>query len=207
MDAAAGRLMRIGWTPVAIRCANTHRGRCVHTPCKMSAMRCLTVILTIPVVVMLLQPLRAPRLGAGLLGEVAAFGVWGCLAAVTLFFGLVALYCRSLQHLADSIASPARVRSPRSVWLMFAIPFNFVEDFCIVADLAKGLRRDGSTPPHASLLWLILGQTWCGLQIASLFPGEVGIASGVLALIIWGWHWAYTSVIRRRIASLSVVGG
>lgn len=160
------------------------------------------MVLTIPVVALLTQPLWAPQWGTGILGEVAAFGAVGALVSVAVFFGLVALYCRSLQRLTETISPAARVRSPRSVWLMFAIPFNFVEDFFIVADLATSLRRDQRTSQGASRLWLILGLTWCALQIASLLPGVVGVASGVLALFAWVWHWAYTSLISHRSALL-----
>lgn len=84
---------------------------------------------------------------------------------------------------------------------MFAIPFNFVEDFFIVTDLASSLRRDGRTSVPASRRWLIVGLGWCILQIGSLLPGVVGITAGGLALPVWAWHWIDTGLIRRRIAS------
>lgn len=165
-------------------------------------MRPLTLVLTVPVVVLLAQPLWAPQWGAGILGELAVLGAIGSAIAVAVFFGLVALYCRSLQRMLQAIAPPDRARSPRSVWLMFAIPFNFVEDFFIVADLASSLRRDGRTAPGAARLWLILGETWCVLQIASLLPREAGVVSGALALLAWTLHWVHTGVLHRRILSV-----
>lgn len=79
----------------------------------MPVMRWQTVILTVPVVAMLTQPLWAPDWGAGILGEVAALGLFGSIAAIAVFFGLVAFYCRSLQRLLAALSlcrlEPARL--------------------------------------------------------------------------------------------------
>ena len=167
----------------------------------------MTVVLTVPVVALLTQPLWAPGWGAGILGELALLGGPGVALAVAVFFVLVAFYCRSLQRLLALVHPEARRRSPRSVWFMFALPFNFVEDFFIVADLAASLRQDGRTAPKTCRLWLVLGEAWCVLQIASLLPGEAGIVSGTVALLLWVWHWGHTVVIRRRLTGSVVRGG
>ncbi|MEH1016274.1 hypothetical protein V6U90_24600 [Micromonospora sp. CPCC 206060] len=164
-------------------------------------MSLLTALLTVPVVALLTQPLWAPSWGAGILGEVATFGVPGGIAAIAVFFGLVALYCRHLQRLQECVTPEARLRSPRSVWLMFAIPFNFVEDFFIIADLGGSLRRDGRVPGSVIRSWTVAGKAWCLFQIASLLPGTVGVASGVLALGVWAWHWSHTALIGRRLTA------
>lgn len=162
-------------------------------------MRPATLLLTVPVVALLTQPLWAPQWGAGILTEVAALGPAGSAIAILLFFAAVALYCRELQRLLASVPPDARRRSPRSVWLMFAIPFNFVEDFFIVSELGASMRRDGRLAPERLRAWLALGHCWCILQIASLVPGPVGVASGVLALIAWLAHWGLTVAARRRL--------
>ncbi|MBO4206227.1 hypothetical protein [Micromonospora echinofusca] len=160
-----------------------------------------TILLTLPVVALLAQPLWAPSWGAGILGEVTAFGVPGAVAALALFFGLVALYCRKLQHLQERVRPDARARSPRSVWLMFAIPFNFVEDFRIIADLGGSLRRDGRLSGSVIRSWKVVGTAWCILQIASLLPGTVGLTSGLLAVAAWAWHWGHTALLGRRLTA------
>lgn len=160
-------------------------------------MRPLTVLLTVPVLVLLTQPLWAPQWGAGILGEIIAFGPLGAVLAIAVFFGLVALYCRELQRLLAAVPTVRRRRSPRSVWLMFALPFNFVEDFVIVADIGASLRSDGRVPNSRIGRWAALGHAWCALQIGSLLPGPVGVGCGVLALIAWVWHWALTRWLRR----------
>lgn len=100
------------------------------------------LLLTVPVVVLLTQPLWAPEWGAGILAEVGGLTPMGAAAIVLFFFGLVALYCVSLQRLLLAIPPTGRAISPSSIWLMFAIPYNFVEDFFIVGALAKSLRND-----------------------------------------------------------------
>ena len=162
-------------------------------------MRPLTLILTLPVVALLTQPIWAPQWGAGILGEIAAFGPVGAVIAIAVFFGLVALYCMSLRRLLQAVPAEHRVRSPRSVWLMFAIPLNFVEDLFIVADIGTSLRRHGVLSTAGRRTWLVLGMTWAGLQIGSLLPGEGGVAAGVLALVVWVAHWVLTATITRRI--------
>lgn len=148
------------------------------------------LLLTLPVAALLTQPLWAPHWGAGILGEVHALGPAGSVVAVAAFFALVAGYCRHLQRLLAAIPPPARTAAPRSVWWMFAIPYNFVEDFFIVAAIAASLRNDGRIEPARQQRWRRLGLGWCGLQIVSLLPGAIGVAAGAAALLAWAAHWA-----------------
>lgn len=161
-------------------------------------MRLATILLSIPVVALLTQPLWAPQWGAGILGEVAALGPAGAVVAIAVFFALVALYCRLLQRLLAGVPAEHRTRSPRSVWLMFAIPLNFVEDLFIVHDLAASLRRHGVLPVPAIRAWTVLGMSWAALQLGSLLPGVVGVAAGGLAALAWVAHWVLTAALVRR---------
>ncbi|MBN7135061.1 hypothetical protein A7A76_09870 [Lysobacter enzymogenes] len=147
------------------------------------------LVLTVPVAALLTQPLWAPHWGAGILGEIHALGAAGAAVAVLAFLALVAAYCRCLQRLLAAIPPAARTASPRSVWWMFAIPYNFVEDFFIVAAIAASLRNDGRVPPARRRLWRRLGLAWCALQIVSLLPGALGVAAGAAALPAWAAHW------------------
>ena len=164
-------------------------------------MRLFTVVATIPVVALLTQPLWAPAWGAGILGEVVGLGPLGAIAGIIVFFGLVALYCNQLYSLARTLPTFAREADPRSVWLMFAIPFNFVEDFFIVRAIGAALDRAGIARAKP---WLIIGFAWCGFQIASLFPGIVGVVSGVLALVVWAVHWVLTVSVLREVTSREI---
>lgn len=159
--------------------------------------RPITVILTIPVVVLLTQPLWAPQWGEGIVREVAGLGLIGSIAAITVFFGLIALYCRGLQLLLHAVPLEHRARSPRSVWLMFAIPFNFIEDFFIVGDLGESLGRWGILSATRLRVWQALGYGWAALQLVSLLPGTIGFVGGGLTVVGWIAHWVLTASIRR----------
>lgn len=160
-------------------------------------MRRSTILLTIPVVAIACLPLLVPGLGAGVLSELGAFGGPAAILAIGVFFALVAFYVRALQHLLATVPPPQQTRSVRSLWLMFAIPFNFVEDFVIVRDIASSVRVAGES--HSVVAsWRWLGWSWCALQILSLLPGEFGIAAGAAALIAWIAHWLMTVRFTRR---------
>lgn len=161
-------------------------------------MRVRTILLTLPVVGALTQPLWAPQLGSGILGEVAALGMPGAVVALAVFFALVALYVLTLRRLLTSLRLESRRRSPRSLWLMFAIPFNFIEDFEIVADLAASLRSDGVLGAGSVRVWRVVGLAWCALQLVSLLPGAVGLVGGVGAIALWIAHWVHTGALIRR---------
>jgi len=143
----------------------------------------IRVLGTAAVTGLLTYPLWAPQWGAGLLGEVAAVPWPGNLVIVLVFLGLVALYCATLERLMRA-AGAAR---PASVWWMFAIPANFVEDFYIIGRVASAIAD--RVQPAVLRRWLILGYGWCGFQILSLFPGWLGLLGGVIAIPLWLAHW------------------
>jgi hypothetical protein len=143
---------------------------------------CVKVAGTAGVVALLLFP------GRGILDEVA-----GQPFVVAGFFGLVALYCAALQRTL-TLTGGAR---PASVWWMFAVPYNFVEDFFIVRTVAAALAADGRAAAPGR--WSAVGYAWCTLQILSLLPGMPGYAAGAAALPVWAAHWIMTARINRSI--------
>jgi hypothetical protein len=129
--------------------------------------------LTVPVVWLLVISGRD-----GLLRELERFGL--PLAAV--FLALVALFCRDLETTLRLTAAPR----PRSVWWMFAMPFNFVEDFFIVDTVSTALEQTGRFANSGR--WL--GWVWCAAQICALAPHQlVSAAASGLALVTWALHW------------------
>jgi hypothetical protein len=134
----------------------------------------------------------------GFLAEIRLLGHWGAALLAVGFLLAVAAYARDLQRLLEAVPEPHRAARPRSVWLMFLIPYNFVEDFWIIANVARSLRKH--TAGEGSF-GLISGLGWCTLQILSLVPHALGSVAGLLALPLWLWHWAY--VRRARAAILA----
>ncbi|MDI6099991.1 hypothetical protein QLQ12_15425 [Actinoplanes sp. NEAU-A12] len=158
------------------------------------------IVGTAGVVVLLSHPVWAPRWGSGLLGEIAGRPLWASAAIVTGFLGLVALYCRALQRTLTLVRPGARRAGPRSVWWMFAIPHNFIEDFFIVRAVAASLTADGAGA-RTVRRWTVLGYGWCVLQIVSLVPGPAGLAGGAAALPVWAAHWWLTVRVNRALAA------
>ncbi|MEU7901520.1 hypothetical protein [Actinoplanes sp. NPDC049118] len=140
--------------------------------------------------------LRDPR---GIAGEFTRRPAAVSVTVVVVFLGLVALYCRALQRTLAVVRPDARTVAPASVWWMFAVPFNFAEDFFIVRNVTGSLAADGRIPARAVGRWSALGYGWCGLQIVSLFPGAIGYAGGSLALPVWAAHWYLTSRLNRTL--------
>ncbi|MGX2995348.1 hypothetical protein JNUCC64_13800 [Streptomyces sp. JNUCC 64] len=152
------------------------------------------------VTALLTAPLWVPGWGPGILGEIAAAGFVGSLVTITVFFGLVALYCRALQRTLELVPSGTRTVRPSSVWWMFAIPHNFTEDFFIVRNLTASLTADGRLPEAFVRRWALIGYGWCVFQILSLFPGVPGYAGGALAIGLWAAHWVMTARANRVLA-------
>lgn len=155
---------------------------------------------TLAATILLTYPLWAPGWGSGILGEITALGMPGAPIAFLAFFGLVALYCRALQQTLTLVRPGAEAAAPASVWWMFAIPYNFTEDFFIVRAVAASLAADGRFPGGWVRRWAVLGYGWCGFQILSLFPGTAGYLGGAVAVPLWAAHWISTARANRALA-------
>jgi hypothetical protein len=132
-----------------------------------------------------------------------ALGALGIFALVIIFLVAVGLYCRTLQRCLSLIAAPHRAARPSSVWLMFLIPYNFIEDFFIVNKVASSLRREACTNPGLQAFsrfgsWS--GNGWCAAQLLSLLPGSMGEAAGLTAIVLWAGHWHFIANVNRLLA-------
>jgi hypothetical protein len=157
------------------------------------------IVGTVAVTVLLSYPLWAPQWGAGILGEVAGLPPAVALGAVAAFLGLVALYCGALWRTLTLVHPEARTAPAASVWWMFAIPYNFTEDFFIVRTVATSLAVDARVPARELRRWSAFGYCWCAGQILSLFPGIAGYLGGAVAIPLWAAHWIMTVRINRRL--------
>jgi hypothetical protein len=160
------------------------------------------IALTLPVAYALAYPFLNPTVEGGVFKEVMMLGLVGTLVTAIVFLTLIFLYCRDLQLSLSLVSPEARQASPRSVWLMFLLPYNFVEDFFIVTNVAVSLRKESEYNSALQLFksfGLVTGLGWCTAQIVSLLPNAVGSVAGMLALPFWIIHWG---LIRRVNASL-----
>ena len=101
----------------------------------------------------------------------------------------------------ELVAPENRAATPNSVWYMFLMPYNFVEDFFIVKNVSDSIRAE-STTNHAlrevKYFGIYSGIGWCSAQILSFAPSYVGKVASLVALVLWVIHWRYV----RRIINL-----
>lgn len=139
----------------------------------------------------------------GMLREITAFGPMVAVLVAGVFFALVLAYARDLHRVLSAVPVAFRAASPASVWWMLVIPCNFTEDFFIIDSIAGSLRNTATARPDLAPTLGHFGQYsgmgWCGLQIVSLVPHDIGSLAGVLALPLWLWHWHFVRKARRAL--------
>lgn len=174
---------------------------------KSTALIAFKIVLTIPVAHALIYPLLHPQEAGGIFKELEALGLMGSTIFVSVFLALVFMYCRDLSRSLSLVHPSARAASPQSVWLMFLIPYNFVEDFFIVANVARSLRKEAQSNPALRSFkgfGMVSGLGWCAAQIVSLLPNEIGSMAGVLALPLWIVHWRLIRRANKAIAEAAI---
>jgi hypothetical protein len=178
---------------------------------RISTLTLLKALLCIPIGIGLAYPLlfAPPEAPVGILGELQMFGPLGSALVIAAFLLLILFYALDLIRTLKLVSPAARTARPGSVWLMFLLPYNFIEDFFIVAHVARSLRAEAAINPALAgftkggsqpSFGMISGLGWCSAQIVSLIPNALGSAAGLLAIGCWVWHWAF---IRRVNAALA----
>ncbi|RKU01162.1 hypothetical protein C7H84_22330 [Burkholderia sp. Nafp2/4-1b] len=167
----------------------------------------LKAILSIPIAFGLAYPFIHPSEDGGILGEIEMFGTICAIVVVAVFLALVYAYASDLRTTLKSVNRGSRVAEPNSVWFMFLLPYNFIEDFFIISNVAKSLEAESRINPALSGLrsfGRISGIGWCLAQVVSLIPNTIGsIASGV-AVFLWVWHWVFVRRANKMLAGSQV---
>jgi hypothetical protein len=138
------------------------------------------------------------------LGEVLSIGIGWTVLIVVAFFGMVACYCLTLQKCLSRIKPENRKASPASVWYMFALPFNFVEDFFIVIHLAHSLeeeKKSNAALRNVNDFGLVSGIGWCVAQVLSFIPNAVGQVAGLIGMLLVVYHWVLIWKIGKKLAN------
>lgn len=128
----------------------------------------------------------------GGLSEFESLGIPLSILLASAFFIAIAFYCRSLQKVLENIQPEHRTRKPKSVWYMYLIPFNFIEDFFIVIDISNSLNnelRSNKNLEKFGDFGLTLGIGWSVAQLFSFIPNVVGQISGLVGIVLWILHW------------------
>ena len=134
--------------------------------------------------------------------EVNTLGFVNAIIVMIIFFILVAFYCRTLQKTLTLIEHSHRKCAPRSVWLMFFIPYNFIEDFFIIYNVSISIKHQAINNEKLnsySYYSLYVGLGSCAAQILSIAPGHYGQIATLIALVLWIVHWYLMMLINKRL--------
>nr|WP_314861973.1 hypothetical protein [uncultured Undibacterium sp.] len=170
---------------------------------KNSSITLLKVILSVPIGIGLAYPFLYTEVSGGILSELNAFGQTGSVIAIAAFLLLVLFYALDLIKTLKLVSPASRKATPNSVWLMFLLPYNFIEDFFIIISVAKSLKAEAVINPSLApfkSFGMISGIGWCATQIVSLIPNQIGSAASLVATGFLIWHWVF---IRRVNNALS----
>ena len=162
------------------------------------------IALAIPVGFALTYSFLSPTKTGGIFKEMEMLGLPGSIVLTAVFFIAIYFYCRDLQRSLSLVRTSSRKASPRSVWLMLLIPYNFVEDFFIMANVAKSLQQEAQENPALASFksfGMVTGIGWCAAQIVGILPNEIGSLGSALGLPLWIIHWR---LIRKISFALSV---
>lgn len=160
------------------------------------------IILTILLVAIGIYPYFEAGDAPGGLTELQSLGIFWSLIIVVVFFIAIAYYCKTLQKVLELVQPQNRTRKPKSVWFMYLIPYNFIEDFFIVIDISNALKNELESNMHLSKFGdfgLTLGIGWSIAQIFSFVPNLVGQVAGFVGLILWIIHWRLMMKIIRAL--------
>ena len=160
----------------------------------------IKLILTIILVIWAAQPFIISTNEASILSEIYRIGVIPSIVIMLSFFVMVAFYCRTLQRCLTLIKPENRKAKPTSVWYMFAIPFNFVEDFFIVINVANSIEEEKKSNiklKNVSDFGMVSGIGWSIAQVLSFIPNIVGQIAGLVGMILVIYHWILIAKINR----------
>lgn len=153
---------------------------------------------------MLLYSFLDPAMHSGALASLEALGWLPVVLIVGAFLIAVAIYCRSLQRCLSLVAPACRTAEPRSVWYMFLIPYNFIEDFFIVRNVTRSLANEARLNPRLANIkhfGAVSGYGWCSAQLVSLLPNLAGEIAAVVALFFWLIHWRFIWRVNNRLGA------
>lgn len=158
------------------------------------------IILTGLLVAWAVMPYFNNSTNDSVLNEIFRIGILPSFLIISAFFIMVGFYCRTLQRCLTLIKPENRKARPTSVWYMFAIPFNFVEDFFIVINVANSIEEEKKTNitlKNVSDFGMISGIGWSIAQVLSFIPNFIGQIAGLLGMILVIYHWMQIAKINK----------
>ena len=139
------------------------------------------IIITILLILIALNPYFQEGEVPGGLSELEALGLIPSIILVLTFFIAIAFYL-------ELIHPNNRTRNPKSVWYMYLIPFNFIEDFFIIIDISNSLKKEMKSNDKLKKFGdfgLTLGIGWSVAQLFSFIPNMAGQIAGLVGIVLW----------------------
>jgi hypothetical protein len=165
----------------------------------------IRLVLTALLVTWAVLPFVDNASNESVLGEIFKVGIWPSILIIGSFFIMVAFYCRTLQKCLTLIKPEHRKARPKSVWYMFAIPFNFIQDFFIVINIANSIEEEKKTNSNLkdiSDFGMVSGIGWSIAQVLSFIPNIVGQIAGLIGMILVVCHWLQIAKINRYLLKI-----
>ncbi|WP_230951172.1 hypothetical protein [Burkholderia anthina] len=134
-------------------------------------------------------------------------GTIGSIVVIAVFLALVHAYASDLRTTLKSVSRGSRVAEPNSVWLMFLLPYNFIEDLFIISNAVKSLEAASRINPTLSGLrsfGRISGIGGCLAQVLSLIPNVMGSIAGGVKVFLWVWHCVFVRRANKMLAGSQV---
>ena len=160
----------------------------------------IKITLTIIIALAVAYPYLNPAEETSTLNTVFSLGLTGTLLLLIAFLIAVGFYCRALQKCLELIHPDCRAASPKSVWFMFLIPFNIIEDFFIILNISNSIQAEARRNTSLSVLkefGIVSGLGWCIAQVLSLIPNYAGQIAGLVGLILWIIHWSFINKVNK----------
>lgn len=141
---------------------------------------------------------------SGSLETIFSIGITGTVLLFIAFFVAIAYYCKSLQNCLTLISPQHRKATPKSVWYMFLMPFNFIEDFFIMINISNSLEEEAKHNIKLASIkdfGMITGVGWSIAQILSFVPNIAGQIAGALGIVLWIIHWRFIVKINKLLTT------
>lgn len=132
--------------------------------------------------------------------NVFSIGLIGSASIIITFFTAIGIYCMDLQRCLELIEPKNRKANPQSVWYMFLMPYNFIEDFFIVINISNSLvaeAKENKKLANCNDFGMVTGIGWCIAQILSFVPNSIGQIASILGIILWIIHWRFIRKMNR----------
>jgi hypothetical protein len=119
-----------------------------------------------------------------------AFGGFSLIAYPVIYVGGLYLYARRLRSLLIRVPEDQRRIQPKLVWLILAVPLNFVGSFYVINRIGRSLNADGRIAAAACRRWSWVGVSWAALQVVAFFPSTaISLIAALMAYATWASHW------------------